>query len=162
MCLVKFSFTSLADCPVIFGLSWWYIVKEFTCNAEDAGGTSLVPGSGRSPREGNGRPLQVFLPGNPMVGYSPWGPKRVGQDLTPKQQLVIFCVVQKYVSFAKIQNYLYLWLKIINFETAISTDAPWPPVDGILWQWWWDQFHIRFEFCILFLKIPNAKWFFFS
>ena len=97
MCLVKFSFTSLADCPVIFGLSRWYTGKEFTCNAEDTEGMSLVPGSGRSPGEGKGSPPQVFLPGNPMAGYSPWGPKRVGHDLMPKQQLVIFWVVQKYL-----------------------------------------------------------------
>ena len=135
MCLVKFSFTSLADCPVIFGLSRWYIGKEFTCNAENTEGMSLVPGSGKSPGERKGSPLQVFMPGHPMAGYSPWGPKRVGHDLTPRQQLVIFWVVQKYVSFAKIQNYLYLWLKIISFETVVSTDAPWHPVDRIIWQW---------------------------
>ena len=29
--------------------------KEFTCNVGDVG---LIPGSGRSPREGNGYPLQ--------------------------------------------------------------------------------------------------------
>ena len=39
-----------------------------------------IPGSGRSPGEGNGNPLQ-FLPGEshgqriPMEGYGPWGGK---------------------------------------------------------------------------------------
>ena len=44
-------------------------------NAGDAGS---IPGSGRSPGEGNGYPLQVFLPGKShgqksLVDYSPWG-----------------------------------------------------------------------------------------
>ena len=34
--------------------------KEPTCNAGDPG---LIPGSGRSTVEGNGNPLQLFLPG---------------------------------------------------------------------------------------------------
>ena len=34
--------------------------KEPTCNAGDPGS---IPGSGRSTGEGNGNPLQLFLPG---------------------------------------------------------------------------------------------------
>ena len=34
--------------------------KESSC---DAGDPSLIPGLGRSPREGNGNPTPVFLPG---------------------------------------------------------------------------------------------------
>ena len=39
-----------------------------------------IPGSGRSPGEGNGKPTPVFLPGEShgqrsLVGYSPWGCK---------------------------------------------------------------------------------------
>ena len=32
----------------------------------DTGDTSLIPGSGRSPGEGNGNPLQYSCLGNPM------------------------------------------------------------------------------------------------
>ena len=32
--------------------------KESACNSGDTGDTSLIPGSGRSPGEGNGNPLQ--------------------------------------------------------------------------------------------------------
>ena len=50
--------------------------KEFACNAGDG---SLIPGSGRSPGEGNGNPLQYSWLENPMDrglrGYSPWGDK---------------------------------------------------------------------------------------
>ena len=37
--------------------------KESACNAGDRG---LIPGSGRSPGEGNGNPLQYPYLGNPM------------------------------------------------------------------------------------------------
>ena len=55
--------------------------KQSACNAGDQG---LIPGSGRSPREGNGYPTPVFLPGKAqgqrtLASYSPWGP-RVGHD----------------------------------------------------------------------------------
>ena len=50
--------------------------KESSCNAGDP---DLIPGSGRSPGEGNGYLLQYPCLENPMdrspAGYSPWGPK---------------------------------------------------------------------------------------
>ena len=39
------------------------VSKESACNA---GGQDLIPGSGRSPGEGNGNPLQYSCLGNPM------------------------------------------------------------------------------------------------
>ena len=45
------------------GFSRWLSGKESTCNAEDTG---LIPGSGRSPGEGNGNPLQYSCLGNPV------------------------------------------------------------------------------------------------
>ena len=38
-----------------FGLLWWLSGKYSAANAEDM---SLIPGLGRSPGEGNGKPLQ--------------------------------------------------------------------------------------------------------
>ena len=51
--------------------------KESACNAGDPGS---ILGSGRSPGEGNGYPLQYSCLENPMnrgglEGYSPWGRK---------------------------------------------------------------------------------------
>ena len=51
--------------------------KESTCNAGDPGS---IPGSGRSPGEGNGYPTPVFLPGvshgqRSLVGSIPRGHK---------------------------------------------------------------------------------------
>ena len=48
-------------------------VKASACNAGDLG---LIPGSGRSPGEGNGNPLQYSCHGwRSLVGYSSWGHK---------------------------------------------------------------------------------------
>ena len=42
--------------------------KESTCNSGDAGDTGSIPGSGRSPEEGNGNLLQYSCPENPIDG----------------------------------------------------------------------------------------------
>ena len=53
------------------------------CNdACSAGDQCLIPGSGRSPGEGNGDPLQYSCLENPhgqrgLTGYSPWGHKEL-------------------------------------------------------------------------------------
>ena len=49
--------------------------EESACNVGDLGS---VPGSGRSPAEGNDNPLQCSCLENPhgqrsLMGYSPWG-----------------------------------------------------------------------------------------
>ena len=58
------------------------VVKNLPASAEDVGSIS---GLGRSPGEGNGSPLQLFLPGEShrqrsLVGYGPWGYKEL--DMT--------------------------------------------------------------------------------
>ena len=45
------------------------VVKNPPVNGGDAG---LIPGSGRSPAEGNGNPLQYSCLGNPMDRGSWW------------------------------------------------------------------------------------------
>ena len=42
------------------------MVKNPPASSGDAGGTGLIPGSGRSPGEGNGNPFQCSCLGNPM------------------------------------------------------------------------------------------------
>ena len=49
--------------PPALGLSWWLSGKESTCNEGDV---SLFLGSGRSPGEENGQPLQYSCLGNPV------------------------------------------------------------------------------------------------
>ena len=61
------------------GLTWWLSSKESTFNAED---TYLIPGSGRSPGEGNGNPLQYSCLGNPLERRTWWtAVHRVEHDL---------------------------------------------------------------------------------
>ena len=59
--------------------------EESTCNAGDP---SLIPGSRRSPGEGNGNPLQYSCLENPMDRGAWWatvhGVTRVGHDLETK------------------------------------------------------------------------------
>ena len=63
----------------------WTVVKNLPANAEEA---SLIPGSGRSPGEGNGNPLQYSCLENPMVrgswGLESMGFQRVGYNLVIK------------------------------------------------------------------------------
>ena len=61
----------------IQGLPWWLRGKASACNAGNPGS---IPGSERSPGEGNSQPTPVFLTGKShgwrsLVGYSPWGRK---------------------------------------------------------------------------------------
>ena len=62
------------------------VVKNPPANAGDLG---LIPGSGRSHKEENWLPTPVFLPGEfhgpgHLVGYSPWGLKRIGYNTVTK------------------------------------------------------------------------------
>ena len=52
-------------------LPQWLSGKEFTCNAGAAGNAVSIPGSGRSPGEGNGNPLQYSCLENPN-GREAW------------------------------------------------------------------------------------------
>ena len=61
------------------------VVKDSSANAGDLG---LISGSGRSPGEGNGNPLQYSRLENPMNRGAQWatvhGVSRVGHDLATK------------------------------------------------------------------------------
>ena len=48
------------------------VVKNLPASTEDAGDTSLIPGSGQSPGGGNGNPLQYSCLGNPMDRGAWW------------------------------------------------------------------------------------------
>ena len=74
------------------------VVKNLPGNAGTLGSTT---GFGLSPGKGNGHSMPVFLPRKfqvwrSLVGYSPWGHKRVRRALTTKQQQKSKTGVQKY------------------------------------------------------------------
>ena len=56
-------------------------VQNLPASAGDIKDVGLIPGSGRSPGEGNGNLLQYFCLGNPvdrdLSSYSPWCPKEL-------------------------------------------------------------------------------------
>ena len=54
---------------VFTGLPQWLSGKESACNAGDTGS---IPGSGRSPGEGHGNPLQYSCLENPMDRGAWW------------------------------------------------------------------------------------------
>ena len=60
----------------ILGFPDGSVVKNLPANAGDV---SSIPGLGRSSAEGNGKPGKSFGQRN-LVGYSPWGRKRVRHD----------------------------------------------------------------------------------
>ena len=53
----------ISPCCIYAGLPWWFSDEESAYSAGDLGS---IPGSGRSPGEGNGKPLQCSCLGNPM------------------------------------------------------------------------------------------------
>ena len=60
-------------------------VKNQPANAGDLRDLGSIPGLGKSPEEGNGNPLQYFLPGKShgqrnLADYSPYG--RTESDTT--------------------------------------------------------------------------------
>ena len=62
-------------------------IKNPPASAGDRRESGPIPGSGRSPGEGNGNPLQYSCPENfhglrSPVGYSPWGRKE--SDMTER------------------------------------------------------------------------------
>ena len=64
------------------------VVKNLPATTGDVGS---IPGSRRSPGEGNGNPFQYSCLGNPtdkrsLLDYSPWACKRGGHDLATEQQ----------------------------------------------------------------------------
>ena len=50
------------------------MVKNPSAKARDAGDVGLIPGSGRSPGEGKGKPLLYSCLGNLMDREARWGP----------------------------------------------------------------------------------------
>ena len=88
-----FSFSLLR---VMFPLNLSYIAlvaQMVKVSAYNVGDPGSIPGSERSPGEGNGNPLQYsFLPGKShgrksLVGYSPWGRKE--SDTTEQLHFLI-------------------------------------------------------------------------
>ena len=104
----KYPYFYYTDLAIVLdvGLPGCSVGKESACNAGDLG---LIPGSGRSPEEGNGNPLQYSCLENPMDREA-WratvhGVTRVGHNLATKPPNS-WCVF--------ILNFLLLQVKIVG------------------------------------------------
>ena len=74
--------------PSLMGFPGGSMVKNLPTNAGDAGDTSLIPESRRSPEEGNGKPLQYSCLGNPMDRGTWWSiVHKVAKELDTTEQL---------------------------------------------------------------------------
>ena len=77
------------------------VVKNLPANAGDAGDTGSIPGSGRSPKGGNGNPLQYSCLGNSRTeepgGLQSMGSQRVRHGLahghTHEQTTFVYPVI---------------------------------------------------------------------
>ena len=58
--------------PRTWGLHDCSVAKESTYSGGDIGNVSSIPGSGRTPGEGNGNPFQYSCLKNPMDGGAWW------------------------------------------------------------------------------------------
>ena len=85
--------------------------KESSCNAGDTGDAGSIPGSIRSPGEGNGNPLQYSCLGNPMDRRAWWA---------------IVHEVTKSKTWLSNWAHIYLW---INVFMLLFLQRFW------LWQW---------------------------
>ena len=77
-----------------------------------AGDPGSPPGSGRSPGEGNGNPLQYsylenFHGQGSLVGYSPWGRKE--SDTTERLHFHIYIYIIKCYIYVHIAYFLSIW-----------------------------------------------------
>ena len=78
---------------ILQGFTGGEVVKNPPANAGDVG---LIPGSGRSPGERNGNPLQYSCLENPhgqrgLVGYSPWGHKESDMNIAQWHTYIYIC-----------------------------------------------------------------------
>ena len=86
-----------ATTPVFLGFSCGSAGNESACNAEDPGS---IPGLGRSPGGGHGKPLQYSCLENPhgqrsLAGYSWWGCKEsdTTEQLSTEQHVLFISII---------------------------------------------------------------------
>ena len=79
-CLISFFFLIY-----VFKINFYWSIVAFTASGSDgkesacnAGDLGSVSGLGRSPGEGDGHPLHYSCLGKSLLGYSPWGCKKLG------------------------------------------------------------------------------------
>ena len=101
------------------GLFWWLSGKESICQCRSDG---FDPWVGKIPWRREWQPTPVFLPGEShgqrnLVGYSPWGCKRVRQDLVIKQQQLLLHIIKKSNSLIKCHLRLLIFTQMSDVKS---------------------------------------------
>ena len=116
-------------------LPWWLSGKELACSAGDSRDVGSIPGSRRSPGEGNGNPLQCSCLENSMdrgalAGCSPWGCKESDKIewLSTDTQRVNSISMKENVLWSLGQNVKsHLWIVLLiiltNFKAKPSYES---------------------------------------
>ena len=100
-------------------------------SAYNAGDLGSIPGSGRSPGEGIGNPLQYSCLENPMdggtwLGYSPWGRKE--SDTTEQ----LHSLTQEIIIYELNRNHeIYIHKKDMYISMYMHRGALWAAVHGV-------------------------------
>ena len=95
-----------------FKETWFYfpggsVAKNPPANTGDSGSNS---GSGRSSGDGIGKLPGKSYEQRSLVGYSPWGQKRVRYDLVTKQQMTILRKVYNLIFYILLSDNIFLKL----------------------------------------------------
>ena len=135
------------------------VVKNVPANAGDSG---LIPSLERSPREGNGNPLQYSCLRNPidrsLAGCSPRGHKRVGHDLATEQQ----CFPEPsflHFNFLIIDYSLVLFL-LLNCKLLNARDPLSVPSSPCLTPACLEVGHLKFESAPPLEQLHSKQFFF--
>ena len=145
-------------CPLgqMCTISYMWLVlmtKGFLCGSDtkesayNEGDLGLIPGSERSPGEGNGNPLQYFLPGEfhgqrSLVGYGPWG-WRTGHDWATSEGWEASLVLSLGSSHL----------------TPPSPHTDWRTLPSSTPVWCWSvvhQYHPRLSFLVTFSSVTGS------
>ena len=121
------------------GLNWWLRSKEFTCHCRRQ---KFNPWVRKIPCWRKWQPTPAFLPGKScahtcLVGYSPWGCKRVRHDLATKQQN---------------KSYIQGWLNLLLQGARLY--GPWPVITSSVCLSFVENFNQRIS---LIREVTNAE-----
>ena len=100
-------------------------VKASACNVGDLGS---IPGSGRSPGEGNGNPLQYSCPKNPMDRGAWWATVQgVAKSRTRLSDFIsLYFRICGFQIYFRICSFVFFQIKSSYAKTIYSHNSPFP------------------------------------